>query len=179
MILTEITPQKNNIPRCPSCGNNGRAVKTITLYSLIKKERQDDITDSRYFFCDSRGCDVVYFTEDGSQTFHKQDLVVRVGVKEDSPPRPICYCFNHTIEEIFEEIKQTGKSTVMNDIRSRMKKDGCSCETKNPQGSCCLGTVEYFVKEALRQCGKTERGEFIKETLNEEAENSCCCRTER
>ena len=151
MIPIEISPQKSGVPRCPSCGNKGKAVKAPTLYSLIKKERQDSITDSRYFFCDSKGCDVVYFTGDDSQTFYKQDLVVRVGVKEDSPPRPICYCFNHTVEEIFDEIKLTGKSTVMDDIRARMKKGGCSCETRNPQGSCCMGTVEYFVKEAFSQ----------------------------
>lgn len=180
MIPIEISPQKSSVSRCPSCGNNGKAVKATTLYSLIKKERQDSITDSRYFFCDSKGCDVVYFTEHGSQTFYKQDLVVRVGIKEDSPPRPICYCFNHTVEEIFEEIQLTGKSTVMDDIRAHMKKGGCSCETRNPQGSCCLGTVEYFVKEAFRQSGKTERGgEFMKETLNGIAEDSCCSTVER
>ncbi len=151
MIPIEISPQKSSVSRCPSCGNNGKAVKTTTLYSLIKKERQDSITDPRYFFCGSRGCDVVYFKEDGSQTFYKQDLVVRVGIKEDSPPRPVCYCFNHTVEEIFDEIQRTGKSTVMDDIRAHMKKGGCSCETKNPQGSCCMGTVEYFVKEAFSQ----------------------------
>lgn len=152
MISLEISPQKSSV--CPSCGNKGRAVKTTTLYSLIRKERQESITQSRYFFCDSKGCDVVYFTEGSGQTFYKQDLVVRVGVKEDSPPRTICYCFNHTIEEIFDEIKRTGKSTVMDDIRTHMKKGGCSCETKNPQGSCCMGTVEYFVNEAFRQSGK-------------------------
>ncbi|MBI3377368.1 MAG: hypothetical protein HY035_03050 [Nitrospirae bacterium] len=180
MIPIEISPQKSSVFRCPSCGNNGKAVKTTTLYSLIKKERQDSITDSRYFFCDSKGCDVVYFTENGNQTFHKQDLVVRVGVKEDSPPRPVCYCFNHTVEEIFDEIQLTGKSTVMDDIKLHMKKGGCSCETRNPQGSCCMGTVEYFVKEAFRQFGKTERGgEFMKENLHRIAEDYCCSKVEK
>lgn len=200
MIPIEISPQKNSVSRCLSCGNNGKAVKATTLYSLIKKERQDSITDSRYFFCDSKGCDVVYFTEDGSQTFYKQDLVVRVGVKEDSPPRPICYCFNHTVEEIFEEVQKTGKSTVMDDIRARMKKGGCSCETRNPQGSCCLGTVEYFVKEAFSRFGKGIRyedyggfhkGDFVplmpkegevmktKETLHGITVDSCCSAAEK
>lgn len=182
MIPIKISSQKSSASLCPSCGNKGKAVKTITLYSLIKKERQDSITDSQYFFCDSRGCDVVYFTEDGSQSFYKQDFVVRVGVKEDSPPRPVCYCFNHTVEEIFDEIKRTGRSTVIDDIKSCIKKEGCSCETRNPQGSCCMGNVEYFVKEAFSRFENDGRGGEVmkaKETLQGITGDSCCSTVEK
>lgn len=155
--------------QCPSCGRKGKAVKTTTLNSLIRADRQDRITDSKYLFCGSQGCDVVYFTmhlaespdlwsenltKDGGHEFYKEDLTVRVGIKEESPPRPICYCFNHSVEEIFDEARRTGRSTVVEDIKSHIKSDGCSCEVKNPQGSCCLGTVNHFVNEALQQFGK-------------------------
>jgi hypothetical protein len=76
-------------------------------------------------------------------------VTVRVGVKEKSSPRPVCYCFNHTVEKINEEVQRTGKSSVIEDIKGHMKKEGCSCETNNPQGSCCLKTVENYVKKRL------------------------------
>jgi len=147
--LKRIMSLKDLSPRCPSCGNAGKSVKTITLRSLLLLEKQENIKDESYYFCGSAECDTVYFTGKEEHTFAKADLAVRVGVKEKTFPRPVCYCFNHTVEEIDEEIKRTGKSTVVDDIKEGMKKEGCSCETKNPQGSCCLKTVESYVQEAL------------------------------
>ena len=155
--------------RCPSCGSKGSAVKMTTLRSLIKKERQGRITVNQYFFCNTGDCNVVYFSEDGIQPFYKEDLTVRVGIKEDSPPRPLCYCFNHSLEEIYDEIKRTGKTTVIEDIKSRMKEEGCSCETRNPQGSCCLSTVNHFVNEVLLELG-------IKEDQIVDKGNKDCCK---
>lgn len=40
MIPIEISPLKSSVSQCPSCCNNGKAVKTTTLYSLVKKESQ-------------------------------------------------------------------------------------------------------------------------------------------
>ncbi len=169
MNTIETRLDRNQATQCLSCGREGKAVKTTTLHSLIKADRQDRIMDSKYLFCGSQGCEVVYFTKDGSHAFYKEDLSVRVGIKESSPPRPICYCFNHSVEEIFDEIQRTGKSTVIDDIKSRIKRDGCSCEVKNPQGSCCLGTVKHFVNEALPQFGKE-----ADETVAGTGHKNCC-----
>jgi len=135
---------------CPSCGVAGGPVKTDTVRSLIRKEKLGEITEGGYFFCKTAECETVYFMEDG-RTFPKGDLSVRVGIKETSAPRPICYCFGHTMEGIAEEIRLTGKSSAARDIRARMKKEGCSCETRNPQGSCCLKTVEGFIGAELQK----------------------------
>lgn len=139
--------------KCPACGAEGKRVKTITLRSLVRPERQALIGDSRYFFCGSMGCETVYFTKEESRTFSTLDLTVRVGIKESAPPRPICYCFGQSMEEILDEVERTGKSTVTADIKRRMAEEGCSCETKNPQGACCLGTVESVVKAAYARFG--------------------------
>lgn len=135
---------------CPVSRTKGKLVKTVTLRSLIKGEQQDRITHGRYWFCDAQGCDVVYFAEDGSHVFTRADLKVRVGVKETAAPRPVCYCFNHTVEEIFDEIRRTGTSTVPAAITSRLNTEGCDCVHTNPQGSCCLGIVNGFVKEGIK-----------------------------
>jgi CopZ-like zinc binding protein len=98
-----------------------------------------------YHFCASQECDVVYFGNQEVGLFLKGDLTVRVGIKENTAPRPVCYCFNHTIEEIEEEARCSGKTTVLEDIKTRMK-IACWCETKSPQGSCCVATVTKWVR---------------------------------
>ena len=144
---------------CPVSGTEGKLMKTTTLRSLIKHEAQHRIGEGRYRFCNAQGCDVVYFAEDGSHVFTKTDLRVRVGVKETEAPRPICYCFNHTVEEIFDEIRRTGKTTVPDDVANRLNTEGCDCVHTNPQGSCCLGVVKTYAREGMGRFGTTqERG---------------------
>jgi hypothetical protein len=148
--VIQLKLHKGPSAKCPSCGATGRPVKTDTVRSLIRKERLGDIVVGGYFFCGTPECETVYFTESG-RTFSKRDVSVRVGIKETSAPRPICYCFGHSMEGIAEEIRLTGKSSVAQDIRSRMKREGCSCETRNPQGSCCLKTVEDYIVAELKK----------------------------
>ena len=144
---------------CPRCGTRGKIVEEVTLRSLVKREQQHRISEgTTYRFCNAQGCDVVYFAEDGSHVFTRDDLTVRVGVKETEPPRPVCYCFHHTVEDIFDEIRRTGKSTIPDDIRTRINSEGCHCERTNPQGSCCLGVVQAFVQEGLTRFGAGESG---------------------
>lgn len=139
-----------NVPLCPVSGTKGKPVKVETLRSLIRAEDQHRIGAGPYFYCDAQDCDVVYFAQDGSHIFAKTALRVRVGVKETEPPRPICYCFGHTVEEVWDQIRRTGRSTVLEAIRLRIQTEGCDCEHTNPQGACCLGVVTRFVQEGLR-----------------------------
>jgi len=137
---------------CPRCGAAGKPVKPVTLQSLLKPDAWTRIGSASYRFCPSENCGVVYFAETGAGEFGKSDLTVRVGIKETTPPRHVCYCFNHTVEEIEEEVRRTGKTAVLDDIKTRMK-EACWCETKSPLGSCCLATVTKYVKAAEARYG--------------------------
>ncbi|MEE9295767.1 MAG: mercuric transporter MerT family protein [Phycisphaerae bacterium] len=138
------------MPRCPECRKTGRKVKRATLDSLLCAGRRPDIGDGPYHVCVTPDCDTVYFSAGGDETFGKRDLAVRFGLKEASPPRPVCYCFDHTVEEIHDEIRRTGRSTVSDSIKADMDKSGCRCESTNPLGGCCLNTVEEVVQEGFR-----------------------------
>lgn len=109
---------------CSQCGEKGSAVEPVTLRSLLTDTAQARISEAPYRYCGSERCDVVYFAQDGDSVFRKDELTVRVGVKELSPPRHVCYCFDHTIEEIEDQVQRTGTSTVLDDIKTRMK-GGC------------------------------------------------------
>ena len=49
-----------------------------------------------------------------------------------------------------EEIRDTGKCTILQHITAEVKAGNCACEIRNPQGSCCLGNVNAAVKRAMK-----------------------------
>jgi copper chaperone CopZ len=162
---------------CPACGNTGKAVGSTTLRALLKEEFRDRVAgearccsdpepgvcrpvaaEAGWRFCGSPDCDVVYCAEEGGTTFVKSQLRVPVGVKERVGERPLCYCFGHSVASIKEELRTKGRSDSLEDIRQKMKGQGCSCEVTNPSGSCCLGSVARGVETARSELSGTTPG---------------------
>jgi hypothetical protein len=114
----------------------------------VRPEHASEIERGEWFFCDLKDCEIVYFARDG-RTLDKEALIVRVGVKEKAAPRPVCYCFGHTVESIREEIESTWRSTVAASIAARINAGECRCEILNPRGACCLGDVNRSVRDAF------------------------------
>jgi copper chaperone CopZ len=138
----------------------------VTLHALVKDEFRGQVADDAdYYFCDAKGCHVVYFTTDG-RTITKQQLKVEVGVKEVEGDRPLCYCFGHAVATIKEELRMKGRSDALEDVRRKIKDQGCACEIKNPSGSCCLGTVGKGIETAKAEIGGTTPGRSRAETIS-------------
>ena len=89
----------------------------MTLESLLKPDALALAGSGNYRFCPGQRCEVVYFAERNGQVFAKPDLKIRVGIKESVAPRQVCYCFDHTVEEIDQEVRLIGKTTVLDDIK--------------------------------------------------------------
>jgi hypothetical protein len=89
----------------------------------------------------------VYFGSDGLQVFTKDDVVLRIGVKETQPPRPLCYCFGHSYESLRDEWIATGRITAIGSVRSQMMSGACRCHVTNPRGNCCLGDLTSAARE--------------------------------
>lgn len=166
---------------CPVSGTKGKKVGPATLHALVKDEFEGQIAaDADYYFCDAKGCDVVYFTTDG-RTITKSQLKVEVGVKETTGDRPLCYCFGHSVGSIKAELLTLGRSTAVENIRAKMADPGCSCPTTNPSGACCLGTVakgvETAKEEVAAKAGGGGRGEAFAKVgavLSAVVSSSCC-----
>jgi hypothetical protein len=45
----------------------------------------------------------------------------------------ICYCFNYTENDIKNDLKKHGRSTIMARIATEKKNGKCNCELTNPQ----------------------------------------------
>jgi hypothetical protein len=103
---------------CPICGEVGKKVELFTVRSLTKDDFIAMTTESNYFFCTNPECEVIYYST-SLQVIKKHQIKTRVGLKEKAAPRPICYCFGHTIENIHDEIRQKGRSTVENEISKK------------------------------------------------------------
>ena len=77
--------------RCRQCGSQGRKVPPETMENLLKPEVLARRKDATYFFDLTPGCDDVYFSNEADSYFAKDELRVRVGIKETESPVPICY----------------------------------------------------------------------------------------
>ena len=142
----ELRVQKDINPVCPTNGKAGKPVDMQTIKSLLALSLSE-LRSDQYFFCRAGDCPTVYYNADGTQIFEEVDLRERVYQKHlDDESVPICYCFQHTPMEIRKEWNASGISTVSESITRGIQAGQCACEIRNPQGSCCLGNVNNFVK---------------------------------
>lgn len=156
------------IKQCPGCNRNGKKVKEITLNNLLKNDKEPG--SESYQVCTTQNCNIVYFSESDSQRFNKDDLKVRFGLKEAESPRTLCYCFNHSVEEIESEIIATGDSKAISKIKTSMKENGCDCEITNPLGGCCMGEISKVIKDLK---SKHNAKENVSSNVTEK-ELDCC-----
>ena len=124
---------------CPGCGQTGRTVEARTLRALLAPRWAGEVPEGPWRFCASPACDFVYFGPGGS--YRKDQLRVRVGLKETEAPRPLCYCFGHSEESLRAQWQATGRLDAVAAIRAAVQEGRCRCDLENPSGTCCLGDV--------------------------------------
>lgn len=130
---------------CPSCGEKGKNVQLITLKSLLQASPLETIEpENSYLFCSNPACSIVYFSRNHSQTFVENDLKVPVYQKNQSVDVPVCYCFEWTRERLLQTVNTNQKPASQ--IKAHVQAGRCGCEVNNPQGACCLGNVNDFIR---------------------------------
>lgn len=142
---------QDNAALCPRCGVKGRLVLRETMESLLTPEARAHLEDKSYYFDRSPQCEMVYFSNEAHSYFTKDELTVRLGIKETEPPIPMCYCFGHTAEFAREEIARTGSTTIPENIEAQIRAGNCLCEVKNPSGACCLGEVNRVIRQIRKE----------------------------
>lgn len=146
-------PHEGAPPICPINGLVSKPVARITVESLVNPEVT--LLSQPYYFCDDPNCDIVYVSTLGDHLITKDQLRVRVGLKEKEDPIPLCYCFGYERSHVWQDIRTIGHTDLPKIITRRVKAGECRCEVTNPSGNCCLGNVYRAVKqaEAMRQQG--------------------------
>ena len=46
----------------------------------------------------------------------------------------ICYCFGYRVSDLARDVKNNGRSTIMERILEEKRAGGCQCASKNPRG---------------------------------------------
>lgn len=162
---------------CPSCGSTGRPVKPVTIECLVVEAARVRVGGADGFrFCAEPSCEVAYFRPEAGIRILRSEVRVCIGQKETEAPRPICYCFEHTIEAIEAEVAATGSSTVAEQIVAKCRQGLDRCEETNPEGACCLGRVRRAIEEAqARTAAKSVA--IVVAGVEVEAERGCALGT--
>lgn len=116
---------------CPACHQVALDVSARTMIQHINEVWHYDFSDEQYYFCRTKNCDVVYFTE-GGESLNKADIRIRIGIKEQDDSALICYCFG------VSKAVATTNSEAKDFVVKQTKESTCACETANPSGRCCL-----------------------------------------
>jgi hypothetical protein len=130
---------------CPECGKTGKPVQGQTVKAMLSV-RLRRVQDTKYLFCRTQTCPVLYFLDDGEQTFTVQQVRERVYQKEpEAEDVFICYCFRHTVGDL-RSASPEDLTAIVDDIQIGINAGQCACDLRNPQGSCCLGNVRSMIK---------------------------------
>jgi len=134
----------NNV--CFVCKSKSKSVSYKTILMILTFEQLKRSKESKYFYCSNPNCNVVYFSNELELVYNKNDVRLKIGIKETKKSKLICYCFDITEKQIKDELKLIGKSTIPNFITEKIKHKLCACNIKNPSGKCCLGDVKNIIK---------------------------------
>ncbi len=109
-----------------------------------------------FWLCEDSDCDVVYFGEDGT-LLGTRDVRVIPSVKGGpSQTDLVCYCFLYSRQDIEDEWKASGDTTIFERISAEVKAGNCACEVRNPSGKCCLGGVKKAIQETREKSRMTQ-----------------------
>jgi len=128
---------------CPGCSRSANPVAYQTVLHHLRHPENLKLEDGLFYFCDSTNCDTAYF-DNNNNVFSTSQVRGIIGQKSNSPTRPICYCFDITAEKITKEIIENGISSSKNKVIKLTKAKLCSCEIRNPSGTCCLSDFKPF-----------------------------------
>ena len=59
----------------------------------------------------------------------------------------VCYCFLYRRQDIEDELRADGDTTIFERISAEVKAGNCACEVRNPSGDCCLGDVKKAIQK--------------------------------
>lgn len=142
----ELQGAPRTINACPECGKTGKPVQGQTVSAMLSVSLRK-VQRKQYLFCRTQTCSVVYFSNDGKQTFNVELVRERVYQKEpETQDVLICYCFRHTVGDL-RAASLEERIAIVEDINTGINAGQCACDLRNPQGSCCLGNMRSIIKQ--------------------------------
>jgi copper chaperone CopZ len=140
-------------------------VQPITIRSLVGADARKRLpTEEGFRFCPAPDCDTVYSHAASGTTVSTADVSVEVFQKSSRGERPVCYCFDHCVEDVRQDASD---GRILADIEDKCNNGLDRCEEMNPRGRCCLVNVRRVMSEM-------ELGPGDSVVVEQVEEHDCC-----
>lgn len=139
------TESCSNGEKCPECQLESKSVSSHIVSHFTQGNL--DINDvEEYHACLSQDCDVLYYSTQPIKVIKYAEAVRKVYPKTIEGDTYLCHCFKHSIDDFNTEGSSFKDSDIVKDIQRKIKEKQCRCESMNPLGKCCLGTISTYYK---------------------------------
>jgi hypothetical protein len=125
---------------CPRCEAGGPVIG----HRPVRPHRPHAV-EGDWRFCTTVECAVVYYLDNDVVTI--DELRTQVDHKALDKPRPVCFCFSHTVDDLADDlVANRGTSTIKAEVKAAVADGFCACEHLNPSGKCCLADIHRALK---------------------------------
>jgi hypothetical protein len=133
--------------RCPGCEDSGRSVSSETVHAMLGTTPTQSGDDPvSWHVCLSHTCRVAYYATERSISI--DEVLEIVPHKKGSADPKICFCFEYRISHLVRSVTgDTSMHPIVQEIRARCREGLGRCETKNPEGRCCLGNITELLRD--------------------------------
>lgn len=133
---------------CPVCKNGGIAVANVTVGKLVRDEYQSLVASDGYRICMESSCSVVYFSDDGTKRFTKDQVRVPIWFKDGADPKYACYCSEVTEQQVLDAVHTLPSDSLSEIIKATGAMKNSNCLERNPLGVCCHAIIEEAIAKA-------------------------------
>ena len=129
---------------CPGCEKPAvdiQTVKSMVTFPLWEIEAGDS-----FFYDNDPDTPTVYFSTNSGTMIDEKDVREKVFAKHSNEDDCfVCYCFQVTVGDLRNATKEE-REAILARVMDASKKGQCSCTTRNPKGSCCIGDIKTLIK---------------------------------
>ena len=138
--------KKNTLDNmCPGCEKpkvDIQTVKSMVTFPLWEIEPGDT-----FYYDDEPDSPTVYFSTQSGMMIDEKDIKEKVFAKHsDEDDTYVCYCFKITVGDL-RKASVMEREDILKRVMKASGKGQCSCKTRNPKGSCCIGDIKSLIKQ--------------------------------
>ena len=138
--------KKNTLDNmCPGCEKTTvdiQTVKSMATFPLWELE-----PDDTFYYDDEPDSPTVYFSTQSGMIIDEKDIREKVFAKHSNEDDTyVCYCFKVTVGDL-KQASENEREAILKRVMQASGKGQCSCKTKNPKGSCCIGDIKSLIQQ--------------------------------
>jgi len=142
--------QKNSLDNI-CLGSEKLVVSIETVKAMADFPLWEIEPDDQFYFNDEPNSENVYFSTKTGMQIDESDIREKVFAKHsDEDDTYVCYCFKVKVGDL-RTASTEEREAIFAKIKASSAKGQCSCKTRNPKGSCCVGDVKKMIDKFNNQ----------------------------